>query len=612
MQDSNENNKSATEKRTSLSESGSNNKSDIPKIYSIDYVNSETYQVIQKNVLAARNLEPFNKYDQLAKLSARGLHHRNRQYFEDNLRHTTNNIHQAKRQGAYDAKALKSSPQLINTYFRRAVAQSRLGDIDKAITDYSLIISVDPNNHMAIFNRSSLLLSQGKSNSALRDLNTCIELDPSNLQYISSRAQLLRQTGKYIQAINDTMFSRAIDMQPNFYKLVKNGKKAKINMNIISKFEHYSDPLVKALEKKKELRTDDDYNVVVDFIKELKFFANFQDKTTLMKIAKGIELTKYEKGDYVFQEGDSGEHFYMIVDGEISIVKWVKNPEGEFVEITLVKLYRGHTFGDTALESKGGKRSAGAKCTNNSHMLTLHADAYNDIMKNYRTLLTKEVKDVLTQNELFSTWDNSALEALASKAVVKHFNANMELVKAGEKVGTLYIIKRGLLRIMKNIEKPSFSNKNLPTFERPDASLGKEAPSTWVLEKNWKDRIREAMEREADADPNRHMVEFVGGVLGSGQVFGELSILDSSIPSPVSVVTVTQIEVYCFDSQDLIDLGARFNSVTMNKLNESINVSNPAEDKMAYYFRNKASWEKNKMQLLRQIRLERSANKHNK
>ena len=582
---------------------------EIEKVYSIDYVNNETFELCQKNVLGNRSVEPFNKYDNLAKLSARGLHHRNRQHFQEHLRTATNTINQAKRQGAYDSKALKSSPFILNTYFRRAIAESRLGNLTKAIGDYGLIINVDPNYHMARFNRALLLYSQGKVNAAIKDLNLCIQTDPTNSHYIKTRGQILRENGKYMAAINDTMLSRAIDMQPNVVKDIKLGKKPKINMNIISKFELYSDPLVTSLDKPKAHRTEDDYMVVIDFLKELKFFVNVQERKILRRIAEGIQITKYEKDEYIFQEGDPGEHFYMIVGGEISIVKNVKDKDGEFQEITLVKLYRGHTFGDTALESKGGLRTAGAKCTNKAYMLTLHADPYNEIMSSYRTLLTKEVKDVLSHNELFSTWDEEQLNILAGKAVVKHFGANMELVKAGDHVHTLYIIKCGLLRIMKRIERPPLHSDDLAQFEREDPTLGKEAPSTWVLEKNWKDRIRDSIERNKNSDPDRKMADFVGGVLGSGQVFGELSVLDSSIASPVSVITVTQVEVYCFDAQTMLDLGARFNSDTMNKLNESINVSNPQEDKMAYYFRHKYTWENHKLALLRQIRAERDVNK---
>ena len=529
-------------------------------------------------------------------------------HFEDHLRQTTNAIHQARRQGAYDTKSLKSSPLLLNTFFRRAIAQERLGKLDKAISDYTLVIQVEPKHHQAYFNRSGLYMTKGKYDLALKDVDDALRLDPTNVQYLKNRALILRKKGMYMPAIKDTILKRALEIQPEVAKDIKAGREPRINYSMISKFEKEEDPLINMLLKKKKYRSDEDMYVVVDFLKTLKFFENITDKEVLFNIAGKIELKTYQKGDIIFNEGDPGEHFYMIVDGEISIVKLGKTKEGDFMEITLVKLYRGHAFGDTALETKGGLRSAGAKATNYSHLLALHADDYQQIMLSYREHLQKEVVDVLSSNQLFNRgWEPEDIKKIAAVAAVKHFNANMEIIKAGEKVKHLYIIKRGLIRLHKRTARPSTDASTLAQFERPDGALGKEAPGTWVLEKNWKDSIEDTSEddRRVELGLEDTRVDFVVGILGSGQVFGELSILDPTITSPVSIITSTQVEVYCFDSQMLVDLGARFNYNLMNQLNESLNVHNPPQEKIAYYFRSKLEWEQNKIKLLKSIRAER-------
>jgi CRP-like cAMP-binding protein len=583
----------------------------LKKIYEVDYIGMETFQVTQNLVLAGRSVEQFNKYDNLAKLSARGLHHRDRRHFEDHLKHSTNSIDQARRQGAYDIKSLKSSPVLIATYFRRAIANERLGHLDSAISDYSLVISVEPKHDKSLFNRSGLYMTKGKIDLALKDVDEAIRLDPTNSTYLKNRALMLRKRGNYMPAIHDTVLCRALELQgPEIIKDIKAGREPRINMATVSKFEKEVDPLITCLKKDKSQRSETDMYVLVDFLKSLKFFENISDKDVLLDISNKVELKTFQKGDVVFNEGDPGEHFYMIVDGEVSIVKLIKNDVGDFMELVLVKLFRGHAFGDTALETKGGLRSAGAKASNFSHLLALHADDYQKIMLSYREHLQKEVVDVLKTNEIFKTFeDNEAIKNIAKIAAVKHFNANMEIVKAGEKVKHLYIIKRGLLRMLKHTARPSMDTTNLAQFDRPDGALGKEAPGTWVLEKNWKDSIEDSDEsdRLAKLGLADDRVDFVVGILGSGQVFGELSILDPTISSPVSVITSTQVEVYCFSSEKLMELGVRFNSNLMNKLNESLNVHNPTQEKIAYYFRSKVNWEQNKLKLLKTIRMEREA-----
>jgi len=51
--------------------------------------------------------------------------------------------------------------------------------------------------------------------------------------------------------------------------------------------------------------------------------------------------------------------------------------------------------------------------------------------------------------------------------------------------------------------------------------------------------------------------------------------------------------------------GARFNGATMTQLNASINLQNPPEEKIHYYFRSKLEWEKNKKKILDRIDSER-------
>lgn len=92
----------------------------------------------------------------------------------------------------------------------------------------------------------------------------------------------------------------------------------------------------------------------------------------------------------------------------------------------------------------------------------------------------------------------------------------------------------------------------------------------WVLEKNWKESMKS--ERELPAGEG---VDFVIGVLGSGQVFGELAVLDPEAASPVSYVTGASTELFSVDSETILAMGARFNTDTMNRLNESMSYANP-------------------------------------
>ncbi len=90
-------------------------------------------------------------------------------------------------------------------------------------------------------------------------------------------------------------------------------------------------------------------------------------------------------------------------------------------------------------------------------------------------------------------------------------------------------------------------------------------------------------------------------MLGSGQVFGELSVLDQSKSSPVTAISYTGVELYVFEGEHLVNLGIRFNSHCVDALCESLNMHNPPSEKLNYYFRSKYAWEMRKAKLLKSI-----------
>jgi CRP-like cAMP-binding protein len=211
------------------------------------------------------------------------------------------------------------------------------------------------------------------------------------------------------------------------------------------------------------------------------------------------------------------------------------------------------------------------------------------------------LSEVLSTCSVFTSWESHLLDSLADHAVVQTFSAGTLLLSNGNPVTKLYIIKRGVVKILKNVARPPVNNIQIDEFATPDSLNGMEAPGLWVLTKNWKDRLRIPDDNQASDDN----ITITVGVLGSGQVFGELAILSPDVPSPTSIISFTNLEVYTFDSDFLISLDARFNTTSMNILNESLNLYNPPIDKIAHYYRSKYNWENRKKKILKDMIRER-------
>lgn len=75
------------------------------------------------------------------------------------------------------------------------------------------------------------------------------------------------------------------------------------------------------------------------------------------------------------------------------------------VEELLVKLYRGQTFGETALDNEKGKRTAGAKASQPTYLLSLDVTDYKRIFFNYKVQLKNEVLSICSSFPMsFTHW----------------------------------------------------------------------------------------------------------------------------------------------------------------------------------------------------------------
>ena len=583
--------------------------SEKSKIFEIDFIGGETYRVSQNFILQKRSLEPIVHKDSFAALSARGLYHRDKDYFLKELSGSSQLIRSLSKQGLGKKGG---SHALYFQFFQRALAFERLKHTDRAIDDYTTAIKNDPSQSQAYFNRAGLYQTQGKFELALKDFNKAVLLEPTNVDYRYSRALLHRRVGDYVHAIQDTVINRAIEVTPAAVKDLEQGfktlkelnereKSLKIDTDIVGRFKKTEDPILRAFRQRGGYKPSQLHSIV-DFLKNLKFFKKFvQDTDTLMNLASKFQLNSFNKGAFIFNEGDKGNHFFVVLDGEVSIVR--QGPDA-LMRNVLVKLVRGDTFGETALDSKGGLRTAGAMASQPCNLMALHVDDYHRILSQFVSGFKDEVKEVLQGCPVFKDWTVPMIEHLASVAQTLRYSANSNIVKSGESMKYLYIVRSGVVQIVKEIEKPGHPvsvSSTAQTFVNPDTENEREAPGNWVLETNWKKRLGSYGDKEV----RKNAMSFVTAIIGSGQVFGELAILAPEIRSPTSAIAYTNVELYSFDSDALLTLGSRYNAVTMNALNESMNMSNPPAEKIAFYYRSKLQWERSKHKLLSRLKDEK-------
>lgn len=109
----------------------------------------------------------------------------------------------------------------------------------------------------------------------------------------------------------------------------------------------------------------------------------------LKRIGAYLEARALPANTHVFREGDAGEYWCVILEGNIDVIKEV-SPGHSCV---IASLRPGATLGEMAIID-GERRSANACTTQPTHILALKSDRFNQLLKDYPGLGTEILKQI--------------------------------------------------------------------------------------------------------------------------------------------------------------------------------------------------------------------------
>jgi NADH dehydrogenase len=110
-----------------------------------------------------------------------------------------------------------------------------------------------------------------------------------------------------------------------------------------------------------------------------------------------VDRSHYQKGAYVFREGDIADYFYIIESGHVEIIK--ENPDT--TETLLAVLNAGDSFGEMGLMQKA-PRSASVRCVTPVDLLKINRNDFRALTGSYeslRTQLETRVDDIQKNNQ---------------------------------------------------------------------------------------------------------------------------------------------------------------------------------------------------------------------
>ena len=163
-------------------------------------------------------------------------------------------------------------------------------------------------------------------------------------------------------------------------------------------------------------------DAIKKFILQIPFFKAFTDHELTKLVGREKLFKDSKKGGYIFKEGDPGSSLFVLLFGEIDLVK-----EGEGgKETVIMKLKTGAVFGEVAMLT-GNKRNVAARATSTKVVVMEFTRKLIDRMipsvqnKFQKQLLLILAKNLDTMNSRYAKLESSIeiREKLAAGGAIK-------------------------------------------------------------------------------------------------------------------------------------------------------------------------------------------------
>lgn len=100
-------------------------------------------------------------------------------------------------------------------------------------------------------------------------------------------------------------------------------------------------------------------------------------------LAVSLESHLYPAGATIFQEGDPGDRLYIVLSGEVEIIKALDTPQ----ERRLGSYGPGAVFGEMGLISHDNERSASTRVSEDAELLVMTRDEFESLLHRYPSMV---------------------------------------------------------------------------------------------------------------------------------------------------------------------------------------------------------------------------------
>ena len=210
------------------------------------------------------------------------------------------------------------------------------------------------------------------------------------------------------------------------------------------RYPHLYEPLIKATYERSQ-------NDVQKLFLAMRGVAAFKDMSDfiLTEICGAMKYQFVEENKTVFNQGDVGTAWYIILRGKVSV--WVKQEEAAQNRINVANLKSGQGFGDLALINDKA-RGATILTTTNCDLVSVEKSDYLRIIKFIHEKEMKEKVYFLRKVPLLNLWNSAQLTQLAQLMTWKTYEPGTVIQKEGEEMKNFVFVRTGYCDVMRGFK----------------------------------------------------------------------------------------------------------------------------------------------------------------
>ncbi|XP_061673821.1 cGMP-dependent protein kinase 2 isoform X2 [Syngnathoides biaculeatus] len=150
----------------------------------------------------------------------------------------------------------------------------------------------------------------------------------------------------------------------------------------------------------------------------------------------------YQQGDYVVQQGEHGNHLFVLADGKLDVFQQ---------DALLSSMAPWTAFGELAI-LYNCTRTASVRAASRVHTWALERKAFQNIMRRTAETRHDQYRHFLRSVSLLANLPDDKLSKIVDCLEVEYYNKGDFVIREGEEGSTFYIIARGTVKVTQTTE----------------------------------------------------------------------------------------------------------------------------------------------------------------